>query len=220
MKLLLTSAGITNDSIATALRNLVGKPLTETKAAFILTAKNNREISAVEAMANQIAQLDKYQIPYILVDPSFDTDWRKKLEDVEVIVLGGGNTFHLLNEARKTRFDEWLQENASKKIIVGISAGSIILSPYIAIAAVDGGDENAVGITDLTGLNFVDFEISPHTPEDVSIEGNLAYSKTTRDKILMLDNNSTVQVTDDGIEIVSEGQYQWCQSGQILSLNK
>lgn len=220
MKLLLTSAGITNDSIAAALYNLVGKPLAEAKVAFILTAKNNRDAPAVEAMANQITQLDKYQMPYILIDPSFDNDWQEKLNGVEIVIIGGGNTFHLLNEARRTGFDEWLRENIDKKVIMGTSAGSIILTPYIAVASVDDGDENLDGITDLTGLNFVDFEISPHTPEDVSIEGNLAYSKTTRNKLLMLDNNSAVQVADEGIEIISEGQYQWCHNGRISSLNK
>jgi hypothetical protein len=77
MKLLLTSAGITNEEIANSLVDLVGKPLSEIKAAFILTAKNNRDIPAIEAMNNQIAQLDERSISYDLADPSFDSDWRE-----------------------------------------------------------------------------------------------------------------------------------------------
>ena len=215
MKLLLTSAGITNNKIADTLAELVDKPLSQTKTAFILTAKNNRDVPVVEAMSKQIAQLDERNVSYILVDPSFDNDWRKKLNSVELVIIGGGNTFHLLNEARRTGFDTWLKDNLENKVYMGTSAGSILMTPYIAIASVDDGDENAVGITDLYGLGFVDFEVSPHTPEDVSIEGNLEYSKTTPRKILLLDNNSAVKVTN-GVEIVSAGKWRWCQSGKLV----
>ncbi len=217
MKLLLTSGGITNDTIANALSGLLDRPLNEVNAAFILTAKNNRDIPAVEAMSNQIAQLDERGINCIFADPSTDSDWQEKLDGVELVIIGGGNTFHLLNESRKTGFDVWLKDNLEQKVYMGTSAGSILMTPYIAIASVDDGDENAVGISDLTGLGFVDFEVSPHTPEDVSVEGNLEYSKTTPRKLLLLDDNSAVKVTDS-LEIITEGQWQWCQNGQIISV--
>jgi len=215
MRLLLTSAGLSTDKIAQALERLVSKPLNVTKTAFILTAKNNREVPAVEAMANQIAQLDKYAIPYVPVDPSIDKDWQERLEGVDVVIIGGGNTFHLLNEARQTGFDNWLKEHLNDKVYVGISAGSILMTPNIAVASVDDGDENTVGITDLTGLGFVDFEISPHTPEDVSVASNLEYSKTTPRKVLLLDNNSAVKVTDK-IEMISNGEWHRCENGGLL----
>lgn len=215
MKLLLTSAGITNDTIANTLSELIGKPLNEVGAAFILTAKNNRAVPVIEAMASQISQLDQRDISYILVDPSFDEDWQEKLDSVELVIIGGGNAFHLLNEARRTGFDRWLEDNLNKKVFVGTSAGSIILTPHIGVASVDDGDENTVGITDLTGLGFVDFEISPHTPEDVSIEGNLEYSATTPHRLLMLDNSSAMRVTDGTRDIISEGWWQWCENGKL-----
>ncbi len=140
----------------------------------------------------------------------------RKLDKAELIIIGGGNTFHLLKEACKTGFDTWLKDNLADKVYMGTSAGSIIMTPYIAIASVDDGDENAVGITDLNGLGFVDFEVSPHTPENVSIEGNLAYSKTTPRKLMLLDNNSAIKITDD-TEIVSDGEWCWCQNGKIVS---
>lgn len=215
MKLLLTSAGITNDKIADALAELIGKPLGETKTAFVLTAKNNRDIPAIEAMDNQITQLDNHHMDYTLVDPSFDNDWREKLSSVELVIIGGGNTFHLLNEVRKTGFDTWLNNNLEHKVYMGTSAGSILMTPHIAIASIDDGDENAVGIIDLNGLGFVDFEISPHTPEDVSLESNLEYSKITPRKLLLLDNNSAVKVTND-INIVSTGEWRWCENGKLV----
>lgn len=220
MKLLLTSAGITNQLIADALKGLLSKDLSDVNAAFILTAKNNRGVPSEEAMANQIAQLKQWNIPHVLVDPSFDDDWQQKLRDVDLVIIGGGNTFHLLYETRKTGFDAWLKANLESKVYMGTSAGSILMTPSIAVASVDDGDENTPNITDLTGLSFVDFEVSPHTPEDVSVASNLAYSKTIPRKLLLLDNQSAIKITDDMSDldtgIISGGEWHWCQGGAVL----
>lgn len=217
MKLLLTSAGITNESIADALSELVGKPLSQVNAGFIVTAKNNRGIPAEEAMSAQIEQLNYRGINYRLVDPSEHSNWRELLESVELVIIGGGNTFHLLNEVRKTGFDTWLEENKRSKVFMGTSAGSIVMTPDISIAAVDNGDENTPGITNMTGLCLINFELSPHTPENVSISANLEYSKSTERRILLMDNNSALSVTNEGWVIITEGCTRWCQSGQEIT---
>lgn len=212
MKLLLTSAGITNQSIYDALVTFTGAA---PKVAFILTAKNNREVPAEVAMENQTGQLDNWGIKYEPVDPSNDKDWKRKLDDYDVIMIGGGNTFHLLNESRITGFDNWVKSHKDDKVFVGTSAGSILMTPSIAVAAVDEGDENTPGISNLTGLGLIDFEVSPHTPEDVSVKGNLAFSKNTQRRILMIDNQSAVRVIDNEISIISEGVWAWCQNGKL-----
>jgi dipeptidase E len=212
MKLLLTSAGITNQSIYDALVTFTGAA---PKVAFILTAKNNREVPAEVAMENQTGQLDNWGIKYEPVDPSNDKDWKRKLDDYDVIMIGGGNTFHLLNESRITGFDNWVKSHKDDKVFVGTSAGSILMTPSIAVAAVDEGDENTPGISNLTGLGLIDFEVSPHTPEDVSVKGNMAFSKNTQRRILMIDNQSAVRVIDNEISIISEGVWAWCQNGKL-----
>lgn len=213
MKLLLTSAGITNQSIYDAMVTICGL---NPKVAFILTAKNNRKVSAEVAMAKQLGQLDELGIKYSLVDPSDDKDWEKVLVAHNVIMIGGGNTFHLLNESRITGFDRWIKEHKDDKVFIGTSAGSILMTPNIAVAAVDDGDENTPGIKNLKGLGLIDFEVSPHTPEDVTVKGNLEFSKTTSSKILMLDNQSAVSVIDKEIRIISEGSWAWCQNGKFI----
>jgi dipeptidase E len=215
MKLLLTSDGITNESIATALADLVAKPLSQTKAAFIITAQNNQDLPLAETKGSQFKQLAVRGIEYFIVDPANETHWREKLEDAEVIIIGGGNTFHLLNESRKSGFDMWLLENANSKVYVGTSAGSIIMTPNIGIAPIDDGDVNTSGITDLSGLGLIDFELSPHTPENVSIMANLEYSKTTSNKLLMMDNQTALKISGNKVEVVSEGHWQWCQNGNL-----
>jgi len=206
MKLLLTSAGVTNQSIADSLIGLVGKPISEIKIGLVSTAKNVQYGNA-DWFVRQFNNLYKYGFNWIdVIDPSAaGVDYKLALKDVDVILVGGGNTFHLLNQVRLTGFDELLKTVLEDKVYMGISAGSILATPSIAIASVDNGDENLCGITDLSGLSLVDFEVSPHTPEDVSMKGNEEYSRTISNVLYTLDDNSAIEVNGKEIKVISEG---------------
>jgi len=208
MKLLLTSAGITNKSIANALKDLVGKPLSEVKVGFIPTAANVERGNKDWYIA-QLTNLHAHGFLWVdIVDISAPlVDWKSRLSGADVIFVGGGNTFYLLDQIRKTKFDEWLKDHIDTKVYVGISAGSIIVTPSIAIASVDNGDENLPHLTDLKSLGFTDFEISPHTPEHVSHEGNSEYCKTTKNTLYGIDDQTAVVYVDGKIEVITEGEW-------------
>jgi dipeptidase E len=209
MKLLLTSAGITNKSIANALEELVGKPADQTRIGFIPTA-DNIEAGSKEFLLGQYDNLRRYGYSWIdIIDPSSaGVDWLSRLEKVDLVFISGGNTFHLLDQTRRSGLGDWLREMVDRKVYVGVSAGSIILTPNIAIASVDDGDENLVGLTDLNGLSIVDFEISPHTPEWVSYEANNEYAKDITNRLYMIDDETAVKVVDGIEEVVSEGEWR------------
>lgn len=134
-------------------------------------------------------------------------DWKKRLAEVDIILVSGGNTFYLLDQMRKSGFDIWLKENINTKVYVGISAGTIIITPSIAIASIDGGDVNLPGLTDLTGVGLVDFEISPHAPEHVSHASNEEYKKTSKNPLYQIDDQTAIKVVDGAIEVISEGKW-------------
>lgn len=208
MKLLLTSAGLYNKSIANALFTLLPKPVSETKIGFISTAMNVEEGNK-DWYLEQLTHLQSYGFAWIdIVDIAADgVMWRDRLDGVDVVVVSGGNTFYLLDQMRKQQFDLWLTEHIKSKVYVGMSAGSIVVTPSIGIASVDNGDVNAVGITDLSGLSLVDFEISPHTPEHVSHQGNREYKKTIDTTLYGIDNHTAIKVIDGSLEVVSEGEW-------------
>ena len=114
MKLLLTSAGITTQAIADKLLELVGS---NKKIGFITTAANV-EPGNKDWYLNQILNLQKYGFEWIdLIDPSAPgVDWRERLDEVGAVFVSGGNTFHLLDQARKTGFDTWLKDHIEKKM--------------------------------------------------------------------------------------------------------
>lgn len=209
MKLLLTSTGITNDALASGLTKLTGKLPQEVKIGFVPTAANVEEGNK-DWVVDQLTNLAKYGYTWIdIVDPcAAGVDWKTRLDETDVIYISGGNTFHLLDQVRKTGFDTWLEAHKQDKIFVGSSAGSIIMTPSIAVAGVEPGDPNLAEITDLQGLGWVDFEISPHVPEMVSVEASSKYQSTTDCELYLIDDNTGILVEDDNIEVITEGAWK------------
>ena len=104
MKLLLTSAGITNPSIAKALFELVGKKPEDTSLVFIPTA-SNLETGDKTWVADDLRNLKKQNFKAIdIVDISAveKSVWLPKMEAADVLFFEGGNTYHLM---------EWMQKS-------------------------------------------------------------------------------------------------------------
>lgn len=206
MKLLLTSAGITTQQIANKLVELTDGG--SKNIGFITTAANV-EPGNKDWYIGQILNLQKYGFDWIdIIDPSAaGVDWQQRLNEVGVVFVSGGNTFHLLDQARKTSLDTWLASHLDSIVYVGVSAGSILVTPNVGIASADNGDENLPGIADLSGLGFVNFEVSPHTPEMVSVAANKAYAQSTSNKLYAYNDNSAICVVNDKIELITQGKY-------------
>lgn len=205
MKLLLTSGGVTTQQIADELTKMIGQG--GKKVAFIPTAANAEPNGPW--FLNQLDNLRKFGFNEIdFVDPSAtENDWPTRLNAADIIFVSGGNTFHLLKQTRKTGFGDWLKQNLKNKVYVGSSAGSILVTPSIAIASVDHGDRNIPGLKDITGLNFVDFEVSPHTPTEVSDKGNREYAKTIKNKLYGINDQSAISVIDSEFKIIHDGEF-------------
>lgn len=206
MKLLLTSSGLSKRVIGEALQDMFDKSPSEVKVGFIPTAANVEPYSKdwVISQFNQLQRYGFYQID--IVDIAADgVDWRARLADVDMLWLSGGNTFYLIDQVRKTGFDVWLAENIDHKVYVGGSASTILVTPTIKIA--DGVDDNAVGLTDFTGLNLVDFEINVHC-NAAMIEATKAYTDASEHTVYALDDLSAIKVIDGSVEVISGGSWR------------
>lgn len=103
-----------------------------------------------------------------------------KLNRVNILLITGGNTFILAKNLRASGFDLAIKEFIMDKdrVLAGFSAGAVIMTPSIRIAGESafGPDENTVGVTNLTGLALVDFEVLPHY-QDSFAESAAEYEK-------------------------------------------
>lgn len=75
--------------------------------------------------------------------------------DIDVVYISGGNTFGTLDKIRKCNFDKDIIRYVKSGIVyIGGSAGAHIVSKNIK--HVENYDENAVGLTDCSGLCLFD----------------------------------------------------------------
>jgi dipeptidase E len=86
----------------------------------------------------------------------------------------------------------------------------IMLSQTIELAGgIDEyGDENLPGLTDLTGLGLINFEIAPHVPSWTSYESVEKYARGNKRTVYALDDQSAVKVDGKNVEVVSDGQWK------------
>ena len=214
MKLLLTSAGITNKSIREALLELVGKKFEDTSIVFIPTAANVEKGDKgwfIDDLAN-LQHLNFKQLEIADISAVPENIWRPKLEEADVLFFEGGNTYHLMEWLNKSGLTGLLPELLKTRVYVGVSAGSMVTNRDLALKlsqVIYGEDLDRS--EDMAGLNYVDFYFLPHLNSEYFV--NLRKKNIeevivgmTR-KIYALDDNSALSVVDGEVKIISEGEY-------------
>jgi len=211
MKLLLTSAGLSNPTIAKALEDLLGKTASGVKLAFIPTAANV-EPGDKSWMIDDLNNFKKGGFEVDIVDISAIPReiWLPRLQEAEVLFLGGGNTFHLMHWVKQSGLQEELPELLKTRVYAGISAGSCIAGPTIYNSVQNlFGEKYELEIKD--GLGLVNFHFIPHLNSpyfDKIREENLKEaSKDLKESVYALDDSSALKVIDGKAEIVSEGKH-------------
>jgi peptidase E len=211
MKLMLTSDGLTTKKLFNEFVKLVGKPANEIKIVVIPTAAKvyGNDYKKTFLRDELVEQgFIKKNIKIIELEHNISYS---EINTYDSIFIGGGNTFLLLDLIRKHKFSNVVNRFlVDGGVYVGISAGSIVAGPNIAVAGIsdeDGtpGDENAVGLNDLTGMNIVNFAISPHMDEkwfnkskecnNIKIQANY--------KIYSINDSQAVTVVDGKRKLIS-----------------
>ncbi|MBM6617977.1 Type 1 glutamine amidotransferase-like domain-containing protein [Bacillus suaedaesalsae] len=110
------------------------------------------------------------ELLYFDVDEEFDESLIKDLKMCDGIYLSGGNTFYFLKKLRESNMLCLIREFVKEgKILMGVSAGSILMSKTIDMAHLL--DDNLVDLKDLTSLGLVDFEVLPHWNDQLNLLG-------------------------------------------------
>ncbi|WP_129590050.1 Type 1 glutamine amidotransferase-like domain-containing protein [Gloeocapsopsis dulcis] len=114
-------------------------------------------------------QYDLKLLLYVELDVEYNPDLVDQLFACDAIHLSGGNTYYFLYWLQQRGLMKRLQHYANHEgVLIGVSAGAIILTPDITSAQLC-GDVPYAPLTICQGLELVDFAFVPHvqdTPED------------------------------------------------------
>ena len=216
MKLLLTSGGLSNSSIVNALQELVVKPFSELKIAFIPTAANLEEGDKKDWFIKDLINLKELKFNSIdIVDISAlpKEIWLERLKEADVLYVEGGNTYHLMYWFNQSCLSEILPELLKTKIYVGVSAGTVVATQSIINAHSE--KQLLLDIKEITynnGLSLVNFMIEPHINsvwfKDSTFDNLEKRSKEYKYPIYGIDDNSAIKIDGDKIELISEGEWK------------
>lgn len=216
MKLLLTSAGITNESIRKALEELLDKPLEKSKVAFIPTAAHGA-VGDKSWLAHEMQlanNLGWQEFNVVELTALTTAQIKKQLEAADVIYINGGNAYFLMNRIVSSGLEKMLPDLLKKKVYVSSSAGGIVASKYFPgnLASVYGEEWKLEQGTIDHGLGLVDFVIKPHLNSPKFPERTIDWYEQMASRIeapfYAIDDNTAIKVVDDQAEVISEGKWK------------
>jgi len=214
MKLLLTSAGISNETIAKAFFAMVGKKPEEIFLAFIPTASNiekGNKVWLIDDLVN-LRNLGIGSISIVDISAVGRDIWEPQLQEADVLYVEGGNTFHLMEWVRASHLNELLPDLLATKVYVGVSAGSMIMSPDLILNVSQGLHKKDLERTEnMQGLGLIDGYVLPHfnSPHfSIRNKENVLQAVAHLDsKIYALDDDSALELIDRKVRIISEGDF-------------
>ncbi len=228
MRLLLTSAGITNDGIREALVELLGKPIARSEAICVPTAiyalpggigyawRTLRELGGMGWQGFGVLELTA--LPSIL-----EEHWVPAVEAADVIIVGGGNTGYLSYWMQESGLAERLPELLKKKVYVGVSAGSMVVTHSLNVnreelekTGVYHDDEYDEAAPPNAGsdktLKLVDFVVRPHLNADYFPDATLELMERAAARVdvplYAIDDQTAIKVVGGEVEVVSEGEWK------------
>lgn len=150
-------------------------------------------------------------IRYFDLDKEYDTSKFLSLINSGAIHLSGGSTYHFLENLKKRNFLLPLQQYALQGgIIIGVSAGAILMTPGIQ-SSILCGDPVIDGL-DTNSLHLVDWEFIPHFVQSRESRNRIeAYSKTVSRDIYACPDGAGVFLFGQGPEFV--GDVEICKDG-------
>lgn len=155
---------------------------------------------------------------YIDLEEEYDETQVDDLSKYDVIHLSTGNTFKFLSLLKKRRM-VWKLVGYSKAggILVGVSAGGIIMGKDITIAKF--ADVNEVGLDDFTSLDLLGFTVKPHWNKwEHRIDDFKRYSVEADIKVYVIRDGEAIVVEEGKTSIYGEDMF--IEMGQVYKISE
>jgi dipeptidase E len=218
MRLLLTSAGIRNASIQDALVELLGKPIAESDALCIPTGLYGHPMAGPRQAWRCISG-QEHRSPMVGLGwksmgvleltalPSLAQErWVPMVRETDALLVEGGDAAYLCHWMQASGLADLLP-SLGHTVWVGLSAGSMVLTPRIGEAFVTwhspAGDRT---------LGVVDFSIFPHVDNPDLPTNTMAsaqrWAADLSKPAYAIDDETAIKVVDGTVEVVSEGHWK------------
>jgi dipeptidase E len=216
VKLLLTSGGVTNSSIRDALVDLLGKPISDSRALCIPTAQWGHPMCGPASVRGFVAAEPEWQhlsglgweslgVLELTALPSIGEErWVPWVREADVLLVDGGDASYLCHWMRQSGLAK-VMSSLPETVWVGVSAGSMVMTPRIGDDFVEwpsAPDDRTLGV--------VDFSIFPHL--DAFPQNTLADAERWAADIAgpayAIDEQTAIKVTDGTVEVISEGHWK------------
>lgn len=200
--ILLCSNGLTSP----ALRQAAGRYVNAgARAALVVTAdpEYREKNYYVEPRREELKSLG------LAVDIfDFDRQPPEQLRQYDVVELMGGNPYYLLDSIQKHDGRESLRQVAERGLLIGWSAGALVLGPSLGLIGQYSPEMNTVGLADLRALALTDTQVLPHYSrfhtryEDFEAKCQ-AYERANSCKVARLDDGEGLLLNSAG-DVVEE----------------
>jgi dipeptidase E len=140
--------------------------------------------------------------------PSIDEErWVPLVRDTDVLLASGGDALYLCHWMRESGLVDLLP-SLSETVWVGLSAGSMVMTPRIGEDFVGwkppSGDDSTLGI--------VDFSICPHLAQEGKPGNSMAEAEQWVAGIAgpayAIDDETAIRVVDGTVHVISEGKWK------------
>jgi dipeptidase E len=217
--MLLTSNGLRNETLRTALADLLGKRFAAARVVFIATASTAvpgdhswlvEDLGRLHGLRwREFDMLELNGLPAAMVC--------SRLRHADVIYVEGGNHYHLANSIIAGGLATDLADILESKVYVGVSAGSMIfsrnLSNQTGAAFGEHEDMEILGETPARSpVGLFDWYLKPHlnsTSFPNRTPAWFAEAAANLDfPVYALDDSSAVRVRGDEVDVVSDGEWR------------
>jgi dipeptidase E len=220
VNLLLTSAGLRNETLRQALRDMLGKPFEAANVVYIPTASvaESGNHSWLVTDVNRVHGLGWRQFDILELNGLPRRMVLDRLQRADVIYTGGGNHYHLARSITGNGLADGFKEALEERVYVGVSAGSMIFSRNLdersAEVIGDSADLHMLGAETLQPpLGLFDWYLKPHlhSPDFPNRDDSWAdhIAQKAQFPIYFIDDDTAVRVHGDQTDIVSEGRWQF-----------
>lgn len=217
MKLVLASQGFTTDEIANKVAELVGKELKDINIGIInesYVAKS--ENSSKRWLIKELSDIEKHiggVIDFVNLRAYDENEIERRLSAADVIYIVGGKQLVLGELFKNTGTDKVLKKLAESKVIMGTSAGSIVLGKLIE-SRYYWKERYGINMDEIKNneLELVDFNIIPHYMR----EDHLKWDEEFYKKVAEENSFPLYAITDTQAIIYNEGNIEFVGGEPVI----